>query len=129
MGTKYLSTFIETQKSLDQLRDDAANIFLAVGGPIYKTATGFSIANGKTGVTVGFAADLSANVIFQTVKENKYEVQIFLNWKWGSYMWMVIILGILTGGISLVLLLVYLFFDPLPVYQQVLSRLIGYENL
>ncbi|MBE3139236.1 MAG: hypothetical protein IMZ53_01490 [Thermoplasmata archaeon] len=128
MGTRYLSVYIDTAKTHDQLTYDAAQIFRSLGGPIYKTPTGFQVVNGKVGVSMSFVANLTANVVVQKLKENKYEIQVFLHWTWGAFIWIAVIMGILTGGISLLAVLLYLFFDPSPVYQQMLFRVVGFES-
>jgi predicted neutral ceramidase superfamily lipid hydrolase len=128
MGNKYLNAYIETQKPQKQLKDDAAQMFRSLGGLIYETPAGFQILGGTYGISMSFTAILTANVTIHQIKENKYELEVNLNWVWSTFMWVMLVLGILTGGISLLLLLMYFFFDPAPAYNQVLYRVVNYEN-
>ena len=129
MGNRYLNTYVETQKSHKQLKDDAAQIFRSLGGNIYETPDGFRIVNGTFGISMGFIASLSANIIIRPIKEGIYEIQVFLNWAWSSTMWVLFILGIALGGIGLLLLILYFLYDPAPAYHQMLSSVVSFEKL
>jgi hypothetical protein len=129
MGNKFLNAYVETQKTKEQLNADVAGMLRSLGGMLYKTPTGFQLVGGNFGVSMSSLTNLTANVVVQPIKENKYEIQIFLSWTWGTLMWVFLVLGILSGGILLLLLLLYLFYDPLPAYQQALYRLINFESM
>lgn len=129
MGNRYLSVYVESQKTHKEVKDSAAYIFRSMGAPVFETPSGFQISNGKFGISMGFTANLNANVHIQQIKENRYEIQVFLNWTWSTFMWVMVILGIITGGVSLLLLLMYIFFDPAPAYNQMLYRIVNYERV
>lgn len=129
MGNRYLSTYVETQKSHKQLKDDAAQIFRSLGGNIYETPVGFQVVNGNYGISMSFVASLNANIIINPIKVGTYEIQVFLNWAWSSTMWVLLILGIALGGIGLFLLILYFLYDPSHAYQQMLSRVVSFESL
>ena len=129
MGTKFVSAYIDTQKTREQLNADVAGMLKSLGGILYKTPTGFQLVGGQYGISMSALANLTANIVVQSVKENKYEIQIYLSWTWGTLMWVFLVLGILGLGFPLLLLLLYLMYDPLPTYQQALYRLVNFENL
>jgi hypothetical protein len=129
MGNRFLNAYVETAKTKEQLKVDVAGMLRSLGGTLYSTPTGFTLVNGNYGVQMSSTANLSANVVVQPIKENKYEIQIYLDWRWGTLMWVVLVLGILLGGIPWLFLLLYLFFDPAPTYQQALARLINFESM
>mgnify|MGYP001363660800 CR=1 FL=1 len=128
MGNRYLSVYVESQKTHKQVKDGAAYIFRSMGGLVFETPSGFQISNGKFGISMGFTANLTANVQIQKIKEDRYEIQMFLNWNWATFMWVMLILGFLTGGFTVLLMFLYLFFDPAPAYNQMLYRIVNYER-
>jgi hypothetical protein len=129
MGSKFISAYVETQKTKDQLDADVAGMLRSLGGILYKTPAGFQLLGGQYGVSMSALANLTANINVHPIKENKYEIQIFLSWTWGTLMWVFLVIGILGAGFPLLLLLLYLMYDPLPTYQQALYRLVNFENL
>jgi hypothetical protein len=124
-----LNVYVESSKPHKQLKDDAARMFQSLGGRIYETPVGFQIVGGTYGTSMSITANLTANVVVQQFKENKYEIQVSMNWNWSTLMWVVLVLGILGGGIPWLILIFYLFFDPAPAYNQVLYRIINYEKM
>jgi hypothetical protein len=129
MGNRFLSTYVDTLKPHKQFKDDTARIFQSLGGRIIETPVGFQVVDGNYGISLNFVANLLANIVINPIKEGTYEIQVFLNWGWSPAMWVLLILGLPIGGIGLVLLILYLIFDPAPVYQQALIRVVSFEKL
>jgi hypothetical protein len=129
VGNKYLTAFIETSRPLPQIKANIANILRAVGGTIYSTPAGFQINDGTYGTQMSITARLVAQIAIHPVKENRYEIQVWLNWTWSTLMWIVLILGVIGGGLPWLMLILYLFFDPAPAYQQALYRIANYESM
>jgi hypothetical protein len=129
MSERYLSAYIQSQKSLLEIKNDAMHIFKSVGGMKMDTPLGFQIINGKFGVQMGFVANLTAVISIHQIKENNYEIQLFLSWNWASFMWVMLVLGFLSGGTLWLGLLLYLFFDPSQTYNQMLYRLLNFEKI
>ena len=129
MGTRALNIYVDSKKSPEQLKEVAIREFRSLGGNIISTPSGFQIISGNLGVSMKFLANLGANVVIVPIKEGAYEIQVFLGWNLSSTFWTLLIFGIFLGGIGLLLILLYLFYDPTPVYQQVLYRITNYERL
>jgi hypothetical protein len=129
MGSKYVNAYIETTKTRDQLKADVLQMLRSLGGTLYSVPNGYRLVGGTYGTQMSFTSTLTADAIVQPIKENKYEVQIFLSWTWSSIMSVILIFGILGGGLPWLFLILYLFFDPAPAYQQALYRLVNFENL
>jgi hypothetical protein len=129
MGIRYLNTYIESDKPFKELKDKAAEIFRSVGGSRFETPAGFQIIGGTLGTSMGIMASLTANIIMQEIKENKYEIQVHLNWGWSSQMWVLFGLGFILGGITWLIMILYLFFDPTQAYSQALYRFESFERV
>lgn len=122
MGTRYLEIIYQSALPPGELRDMTVAAFRPLGGQVINTNNGFNFLNGKTGITFQSWADISATIVFQKLKETHIVCKVYMNWKWSALMWWIIVLGILTGGIPLLLLIPYLFFDPTNEYNQALMR-------
>ena len=127
MGNKYVSAYVDTNKNLEQLKADVAGMLRQFGGTLYSTPTGFTLIDGTIGTQMSFTANLTTNVIIRPIKENKYDIQIYLTWNWAALMWIFLVFGLLAAGMPWLLLILYLFFDPAPAYQQALYRLVNFE--
>ena len=129
MGSKVLNVYVESNKPFKQLKDDCARMYKTLGGQIFETPTGFYILNGAYGTSFSFVANLFANCSIRQIKENSYDIQINLDWKWGTFMWFALVFGIIAGGFPLLLLIFYLFYDPAPAYNRVLYQIVNYEKM
>jgi hypothetical protein len=129
MGSKFLSTFIQAERPLEIVKRDAMIIFKSLGGTMMETPLGFRIMEGKFGVTMSMVANLTADVNIHQIKENQYDVQVYLNWTWGLFMWIMLVLGFFTGGFFCLFMLLYFAFEPSTIYNQMLYRLMTFEKL
>jgi hypothetical protein len=128
MGNRYLNIQVDSTKPYKEFKDTCAWIFQTTSGSIHETQDGFLIQNGNAGIQMSFLAVLTATVIIRQTKENRYSVEVFLNWVWSGIMWLFLVIGILGAGLPLVLLLLYLFYDPSNIYNQVLYRIASQER-
>jgi hypothetical protein len=63
MGTKFVSAYIDTQKTREQLNADVAGMLKSLGGILYKTPTGFQLVGGQYGISMSALANLTANIV------------------------------------------------------------------
>jgi hypothetical protein len=123
MGNRFVSANINTELAPVPFREAVVQAFRPLGGIPQMTQTGFTLQDGKYGISSQSLVNLMATVMLRKLRENNYEVQIYLNWSWGSTMWILLILGIIFGGVPWLFMLLYLMFDPTTAYQQALVRL------
>ena len=123
MGTRFLSAAFATNIEPVPFREIVLQAFQPLGGVPTGTRTGFALLDAKYGISFQSWVKLTTNVVIQKLRENNYEVQVYMNWGWGTTMWIMLVLGLILGGFPLLFWLLYLLFDPVPAYQQAINRI------
>ncbi|MDK2980370.1 MAG: hypothetical protein PWQ55_717 [Chloroflexota bacterium] len=126
MGSKIVFYQIETEKSVEEIRDAAQKAFYSLGGQTTPLGTGLQIIQGKNNVQFGFAADFDAIFSINTVGPKKYSLNCTINWKMSGATIACLIIGFFVFGILWIVPLLYLFIDPSQQYQNALMSINSY---
>jgi len=128
MGSKTVFYTMDSDKSVEQVRDAAKKSLLFLGGTLLEQREGFQIKQGTNGVNFAFAANFDALINVRQSAPNKYEFFATINWSPNSVFWVCLIIGFFVFGILWIIPLLYLFIDPSPAYQLALFRIQSLTN-
>lgn len=126
MGSKLVFYQLETDKSMDEVKQAAVRAFTMLGGQVKPFGAGLQIIEGKNGVQFGFAADFDALFTINESKPGKYDLSCAVNWKMNTTTIICLVVGIFVFGILWIIPLLYLFIDPSQVYQTTLMSIKSY---
>jgi hypothetical protein len=121
MGSQALYQIIETDQSPSEIREAVKKAFVSVGGYIQDTPQAVVIHNGKQGITFSELADFTAHIQLHKLKENKYQLICYINWKPSVLNWVLIFLGIFVLGIAWIYSFLYIFIKPEQPYLRALQ--------
>ncbi len=121
-GKKTIFFTLESNKSLDQVREATKKSLMLLGGTIFEQSDGFQIKQGVNGVNFAFTANVEAFVSVRETAPNKYELFGSINWSPNALFWVCLVVGFFVFGILWIIPLLYVFVDPMPAYQQTLYR-------
>lgn len=125
MARRTIYTQITTDRTFEEIRQVTRSTLRPVGGTMQDTPTGLEIIQGANEIRFAFAAQFTSTVNIRQISGDKYEIECTIEWKPNGLFWICLIVGIFVLGILWIVPLLYLFIDPVPVYQQALDRVQG----
>ena len=93
MGSKTVFYQLESESSLDEVKDAAKRSFMFLGGTIIDIGDGFQISKGTNGVNFAFTANFDAFVNIRQSKPDRYEITANVNWNPNALFWACLIIG------------------------------------
>lgn len=125
MGSKTVYFILDTDKSLEQVRDATQKSLSFLGGAVFQQGDNFQVKQGVNGVNFAFAANFDAVINLRQSGSNKYELLGTINWTPNTLFWACLIIGFFIFGILWIVPILYLFVDPTQAYQQAFLRIQG----
>lgn len=126
MGTKVLTTQLNTDQPLAAVQEATITVLRSLGGSIQQNEIGFELTQASNGITFAFTANFKTLVNIRPLRRGGYEVECMVQWNPNGLFWFCLVVGIFVFGILWVVPLLYIFVDPTNAYQQTLYRLQGY---
>jgi hypothetical protein len=122
MGSKTVMYSINTQKSMEEVKQATLRSLMVLGGTVTDMGDNIQIKEGKNNVNFGFTANFDAWVNIRQVTPERYDFFATINWKPNAVFWVCLGVGAFVLGILWVLCLLYFFIDPSSAYQQALFQ-------
>jgi len=128
MGSTTVMHSINTEASLQDIRDATKKSLLFLGGTLSEYGEGFQLKGGNNGVNFAFTADIDALVNIKENSPSKFDIIATINWKPNGAFWACLIIGFFVFGILWIIPFLYIFVDPSQAYQQMLFRIQSLVN-
>ena len=118
-----VSTIIQTSAPMEEVVKRVSQALLStVGGNIIEQGDTIHVKGGTNGVSMAFAADISAVISINKQNDSEYLVQANVNKSPNALFWISLIIGFFVFLLSWIVNIMYLFVDPAPAYQGALAQ-------
>ncbi len=112
---------IDTERPIEEVVHAAVKAHQAVGGELTTDRNTIQIKNGIRGVTFGSFDNYTATITIERIEKSYHLTTKIVSFP-NALFWFVAFLGLFTGGLLWIILLVAsLFANPEPVYWQALK--------
>ncbi len=123
MGSKTVMYSLESDSSLEEVKNALKRSLIFLGGSMMDMGEGIQITQGVNEVKYAAGASLKAIITIQNPQPGKFNFFANITWSPNGVFWICLVVGFFVFGVLWIVPFFYLFIDPTPAYQQAFYRI------